>query len=73
MKTGLFFATLPNHHGPNNDNPQAGVGSFSGGLAAHISHILPQTKVVMLIMMIKLMMMMMMKKNMMRIIIMTRW
>merc|ERR1719382_1921759 len=25
---------------------QAGVGSFSGGLAAHISHILPQTKVV---------------------------
>ena len=24
---------------------QAGVGSFSGGLAAHISHILPQTKV----------------------------
>ena len=30
-----------------NDNHQAGVGSFSGGLAAHISHILPQTKVLM--------------------------
>ena len=41
------------YHDPNktmilkNDNHQAGVGSFSGGLAAHISHILPQTKVLM--------------------------